>query len=98
MLGVDLYLLWRAGRYGLPALAGVYRRAAAGLEGVRHDDAEWGALQRQVVSVLAQAGRQVEEAAVAVSAAADGYARADAAARGEFERLRADSLRLGSRR
>lgn len=88
MLGVDLYELWRAGRVGLPEVAGVYRRAVQALERVRHDDEDWGALQRQVVSVLAAAGRQVEEAAEAVCAAAEEYARTDAGVRHEFERLR----------
>ncbi|MEV8517886.1 hypothetical protein [Dactylosporangium sp. NPDC051484] len=94
MLGVDLYLLWRAGRRELPALAGVYERAAVDLEGVRHDDAEWCALRRSLVSVLAGAARQATEAAEAVCTAAGEYARADAAARAEFERLRGADGRL----
>lgn len=94
MLGADLYQLWRAGRWELPALAGVYERAAGDLRGVRHDDAEWCALQRQLASVLAGAARQVEEAAACVRVAAAQYARADEAARAQFERLRADEPRL----
>ena len=47
MLGVDLYVLWRAGRRDLPALAAVYDRAVRDLRRVRHDDAEWGAPQQQ---------------------------------------------------
>ena len=88
MLGVDLYVLWRAGRRDLPALAAVYDRAVRDLRRVRHDDAEWGALQQQFVSVLAGAAGQIEEAAAGVRAAVAEYARADAAAREEFERLR----------
>jgi hypothetical protein len=56
---------------------------------VRHDDEDWSGLQRQVLSVLAGAQRHVEEAAEAVCAAAEEYARADAEVRREFERLRA---------
>jgi hypothetical protein len=88
MLGVDLYLLWRAGRSDLPALAAVYERAVRDLRRVRHDDAEWSALQRQFVSVLAGAAGEIEEAAASLRTAVGEYARADAAAREEFERLR----------
>lgn len=88
MLGVDLYLLWRAGRSDLPALAGVYHRAVRDLRGVRHDDAEWSALQRQLAGVLAGAAAEIEQAAAGVLAAVGAYAQADAAAREEFERLR----------
>ncbi|GAA2372381.1 hypothetical protein GCM10010170_074650 [Dactylosporangium salmoneum] len=88
MLGVEIYRLWRAGRVDLPALAGVYRRAADGFGGVRHDDRHWCVLRAQLVSVLAAAEGQIEEAAAAVCVAAAEYARADAAAGAEFDRLR----------
>jgi hypothetical protein len=88
VLGVDLYLLWRAGRLELPGLAGVYERAGHELDRIAHDDAEWCALRRQLVGVLLAAAWQAREAGAAVCVAAGEYARADAAARAEFERLR----------
>ncbi|WP_432991043.1 hypothetical protein [Dactylosporangium sp. CA-233914] len=86
MLSVELEELARAGRVGLPALAGVYSRAVADLDAVRHDDAEWCALRAQLVSVLAGAARQVEEAAAAVCAVTANYAWADTAARDGLRR------------
>jgi hypothetical protein len=100
VLGVELYELWVAGRVELPALAGVYARTAEGLSGVPHDDADWSALRRQLVSVLAGAAEQIREAGGAVCAAADEYARADAGAGAVFGRLRDErpGLPVGSRR
>jgi hypothetical protein len=91
VLGVELFELWRVGRLRLPALAGVYARAADELSVVRHDDADWALLRRQLVGVLAAAAGQVHEAGVAVCGAVEEYARADEGAAGEFRRLRDDS-------
>ncbi|MGI5238008.1 hypothetical protein [Dactylosporangium sp. CA-139066] len=94
MLGVDLYLLWRAGRVELPALAGVYRRAGSQLYAIRADNADWCALRDQFGGVLDDAGRVVEETAEAVCVAVEGYARADDAARVELDRRRGESGRV----
>jgi hypothetical protein len=100
VLGVELFELWQVGRVRLPGLAEGYARAADELQAVPHDDADWLALRRQLVSVLASAAAQVREAGVAVCVAVGEYAEADRAAGVQFRRLREDAQRseAGGRR
>jgi hypothetical protein len=94
VFGVDLYLLWRAGRIELPALAGVYRRAGVELRAAAVDDAGWCAVRDQFQGVLGDAERAVDETAEALCVAVEGYARADDVARAELDRRRAESGRV----
>ncbi|WP_433047740.1 hypothetical protein [Dactylosporangium sp. CS-033363] len=98
MLDVELVELWRAGRVQLPALAGIYSRAAQELALVPHDDAEWTALRRQLVSVLAAAASQIDEAANGVTTAVAGYEQADEAAARELRRRLDAELPDGAKR
>ncbi|WP_433207056.1 hypothetical protein ACQP00_40625 [Dactylosporangium sp. CS-047395] len=98
MLGVELLELWRAGRVQLPALAGIYERAAEELSLVPHDEAEWTSLRRQLISVLATAAAQIAEAADGVTAAVARYEQADEAAAQELRTRLVNDLPNGAQR
>jgi hypothetical protein len=85
-LGADLYMLWRAGRDDLPAVATIFRTAGRDLQRVRHDDPNWTALQQELDGILARTAATLENTGKALCTASLEYARADAAAAAELER------------